>query len=68
MDDPCEPDNMVVDEDKEKAVQWLGKATEQGHEDAKKVLEQVSLDTQPKHLMCYICLRTNELVFMPLKA
>ena len=50
-------ENRLVTEDRKKAKEWLAKAAEQGHKKAKKVLEQMSLETEkPKYLHCFICL------------
>ena len=49
--------NRLVSENREKAEEWLTKAAEQGYEKAKRVLEQMSLETEkPKYLHCYVCL------------
>jgi TPR repeat protein len=49
--------NTLADKDKNRAVKWLTKAAEKGHENAKKALEQISLaKEEPKHLTCYVCL------------
>jgi TPR repeat protein len=48
--------NRFVDIDKKKAVEWLTKAAEQEHENAKKVIEQIAKEEEPEHLHCYVCL------------
>lgn len=56
--------NKLAHKDKKAAQAWLAKATDQGHEKAKKVLEQITHNnSELEHLRCYICLAGLEKYF-----